>query len=159
ADLWRSVSNSPNRPIPIRRRLTFPRYNLYKFRGPMALKTKAKSKAGKKVVRRTATQAKSVRLKGKTQKSALKSASSRKSKKPVRGDSRGNSAVAAAASTSRASIPERQRSRQFASAVHAYEAGIKLMHAEDFVKAIKCFEALIAEHPEEPEIQERAKVH
>ena len=32
------------------------------------------------------------------------------------------------------------------------------MHAETFDKAIKCFETLIAEHPEEPEIQERAKV-
>jgi tetratricopeptide (TPR) repeat protein len=32
------------------------------------------------------------------------------------------------------------------------------MHAEDFEKAIRCFENLIAEHPEEPEIQERAKV-
>ena len=32
------------------------------------------------------------------------------------------------------------------------------MHAEDFGKAIKCFGALIADHPEEPEVQERAKV-
>ncbi len=32
------------------------------------------------------------------------------------------------------------------------------MHAEHFEKAIKGFENLIAEHPEEPEIQERAKV-
>ena len=32
------------------------------------------------------------------------------------------------------------------------------MHAEHFEKAIKGFENLIAEHPDEPEIQERAKV-
>ena len=32
------------------------------------------------------------------------------------------------------------------------------MHAEAFEKAIRGFEELIAEHPEEPEIQERAKV-
>ncbi len=32
------------------------------------------------------------------------------------------------------------------------------MHGEDFEKAIRCFEDLIMEHPEEPEIQERAKV-
>lgn len=32
------------------------------------------------------------------------------------------------------------------------------MHAEAFEKAIRCFEKLITEHPEEPEIQERAKV-
>jgi len=50
------------------------------------------------------------------------------------------------------------RSKHFANAIQAYEAGIKLMHAEQFEKAIRCFEDLIAEHPEEPEIQERAKV-
>ena len=32
------------------------------------------------------------------------------------------------------------------------------MHAEQFEKAIRCFEDLVAEHAEEPEIQERAKV-
>lgn len=32
------------------------------------------------------------------------------------------------------------------------------MHAEQFEKAIRCFEDLIAEHADEPEIQERAKV-
>ena len=32
------------------------------------------------------------------------------------------------------------------------------MHAEHFEKAVKCFENLIADHPDEPEIQERAKV-
>ena len=32
------------------------------------------------------------------------------------------------------------------------------MHAEQFEKAIKGFETLITAHPEEPEIQERAKV-
>jgi tetratricopeptide (TPR) repeat protein len=32
------------------------------------------------------------------------------------------------------------------------------MHAEEFEKAIRCFEDVISEHSEEPEIQERAKV-
>jgi tetratricopeptide (TPR) repeat protein len=32
------------------------------------------------------------------------------------------------------------------------------MHAEQFEKAIRCFEDLIAEHADEPEIQDRAKV-
>jgi tetratricopeptide (TPR) repeat protein len=49
-------------------------------------------------------------------------------------------------------------SKHFANAVQAYEAAIKLMHAEDFGKAIRYFEGLISEHSEEPEIQERAKV-
>lgn len=32
------------------------------------------------------------------------------------------------------------------------------MHAEEFEKAIRCFQALVAGRPDEPEIQERAKV-
>jgi tetratricopeptide (TPR) repeat protein len=32
------------------------------------------------------------------------------------------------------------------------------MHSEEFEKAIRCFQGLIGEYPEEPEIQERAKV-
>jgi tetratricopeptide (TPR) repeat protein len=32
------------------------------------------------------------------------------------------------------------------------------MHAEEFEKARRCFQNLIADYPEEPEIQERAKV-
>jgi outer membrane protein assembly factor BamD (BamD/ComL family) len=32
------------------------------------------------------------------------------------------------------------------------------MHAEEFGKAIRCFQDLIADYPEEPEIQQRAKV-
>jgi tetratricopeptide (TPR) repeat protein len=56
------------------------------------------------------------------------------------------------------SSPETFRSKHFASAIQAYEAGLKLLHAEQFVKAIACFEELIAEHSDEPELQNRAKV-
>jgi tetratricopeptide (TPR) repeat protein len=52
---------------------------------------------------------------------------------------------------------ERGKSRHFSSAIQAYEAGIKLMHGEQFDRAIDCFEALIAEHAEEQEIQASAK--
>src|SRR5205823_11411743 len=62
------------------------------------------------------------------------------------------------ATAPRSTSPPRVRSKHFANAVQAYEAGIKLMHAEDFEKAVRCFEHLVTEHPEEPEIQERAKV-
>jgi len=48
-------------------------------------------------------------------------------------------------------------SRQFAGAVAALEAGIKLMYAEDFAKAVKAFNKVIADYPEEPEIQASAK--
>jgi tetratricopeptide (TPR) repeat protein len=50
------------------------------------------------------------------------------------------------------------RSKHFDSAIQAYEAGIKLMHSEEFEKAIRCFEDLITEYVDEPEIQGRAKV-
>ena len=50
------------------------------------------------------------------------------------------------------------RSKHFDSAIQAYEAGIKLIHSEEFEKAIRCFEDLIAEYVDEPEIQGRAKV-
>jgi len=48
-------------------------------------------------------------------------------------------------------------SKQFAGAVAALESGIKLMYAEDYGKAIKAFNKVIADYPEEPEIQASAK--
>ena len=66
--------------------------------------------------------------------------------------------VVSASSADRPVSPPRPRPKHFANAVHAYEAGLKLMHAEEFEKAIRCFGELVTEHPEEPEIQERAKV-
>jgi len=48
-------------------------------------------------------------------------------------------------------------SKQFAGAVAALESGIKLMFAQDFVKAVKAFNKVIADYPEEPEIQASAK--
>jgi len=53
---------------------------------------------------------------------------------------------------------QRIRSREYASAVHAYEAGLKLMHGEEYERAIRAFRELIVDHSDEPEIQERARV-
>jgi tetratricopeptide (TPR) repeat protein len=53
--------------------------------------------------------------------------------------------------------PERVPSKQFTGAVAALEAGIKLMYAEDYAKAVKAFNKVIADYPEEPEIQASAK--
>ncbi len=47
--------------------------------------------------------------------------------------------------------------KQFAGAVAALEAGIKLMYSEDYGKAVKAFNKVIADYPEEPEIQASAK--
>jgi len=118
----------------------------------MATKPKSKNKAVKKVVRRQATRFKSIKLKAKRApkpkpKSRLKSRAKVQSRRtPV------------APPAPRSTSPQKVRSKQFASAVQAYGAAIKLMHAEHFEKAIKCFGTLIADHPDEPEIQERAKV-
>jgi tetratricopeptide (TPR) repeat protein len=48
-------------------------------------------------------------------------------------------------------------SKQFAGAVAALEVGIKLMYAEDYGKAVKAFNKVIADYPEEPEIQTSAR--
>jgi tetratricopeptide (TPR) repeat protein len=118
----------------------------------MATKPKTKGKTAKKAASRQATGGKSLVFKGKR---PAKTGSKSAGKAGHRVEPR-RSAVEQ--SSERSTATEKVRSRQFASAVQAYEAAIKLMHAEQFEKAIKCFETLIVEHPEEPEIQERAKV-
>jgi tetratricopeptide (TPR) repeat protein len=119
----------------------------------------------KKAAKRASAGGKSIRLKAKAGKfasrngsrSPAKSSSGRNSKQAAKVEARRTS-VASAVSGASSTSPPRIRSKHFANAVQAYEAGIKAMHAEEFEKAIRCFEHLVAEHPEEPEIQERAKV-
>jgi tetratricopeptide (TPR) repeat protein len=131
----------------------------------MAAKAKPKSKAIKKAAKRPAAAGKSIRLKAKASKFASRNGS-RSSAKPARGGSAKSASkvesrrtsVASASSAARSTSPPRVRSKHFVNAIQAYEAAIKLIHAEAFEKAIRAFEELIAEHPEEPEIQERAKV-
>jgi tetratricopeptide (TPR) repeat protein len=142
----------------------------------MAKKARAKPKSAQKMAKPAKAPAKapakSAHLKAKSVKSARKAPAKTASKKPPRPTAKSpmrppvkrtkaetrRTAVATASSSSRSTSPERVRSKHFANAIQAYEAGIKLMHAEQFEKAIRCFEDLVAEHPEEPEIQERAKV-
>jgi len=131
----------------------------------MATKAKAKAKATKKAVKRATASGKSIRLKAKAAKlssrngarSSGKSTTGRGAKRPPKVESRRTS-VAPTSTSAPSTSPARARSKQFANAIQAYEAAIKLMHAEAFEKAIRAFDDLIAEHPEEPEIQERAKV-
>jgi tetratricopeptide (TPR) repeat protein len=54
-------------------------------------------------------------------------------------------------------VPQRAPSKQFAGAVAALEVGIKLMYSEDSAKAVKAFQKVIADYPNEPEIQASAK--
>ena len=131
----------------------------------MANKVKAKPKATKKAAKRPSPARKSIRLKAKAARFASRNGSRSVTKSPGRDVGKRQSkvesrrtSVVSPSTVPHSTSPARVRSKHFANAVQAYEAGIKLMHAEDFEKAIRCFEDLITEHPEEPEIQERAKV-
>ena len=131
----------------------------------MAMKAKAKPKAVKKAAKRSAAARKSIGLKAKAERFASRNGSRSGGKSPKgRGPKRtakvesDRTSVASAIAGPRSTAPPRPRSKRFANAVQAYEAALKLMHAEDFGRAIRSFEELIAEHSEEPEIQERAKV-
>ena len=77
-------------------------------------------------------------------------------RKVERSAAKGTSRTASAPQPAVAPAPK-VISKQFAGAVHAYEGGIKLMYAEDYAKAIQKFNDLIANYPDEPEIQASAK--
>jgi len=135
----------------------------------MATKAKRKSKAAKKAPGRASAGTKTIRLKTKPAKSSASHGSTNGSKAPSKAaarrlvkspavESRRTPVAAAPTPTSHSSSPERVRARQFASAIEVYEAGIKAMHAEEFEKAIRHFNDLVAQHSDETEIQERAKV-
>jgi hypothetical protein len=98
----------------------------------MATKLKAKNKSPKKAVSRHSNGAKSLGLKAKP---AAKTAPKTRLKVRPKVEHR---RTVVAQPESRSTTPQKVRSTHFSRAVHAYEAGIKLMHAETFDKAIKC---------------------
>jgi tetratricopeptide (TPR) repeat protein len=112
----------------------------------MASKSKAKPGVRSKV--------KVLKTKGKAPKKAARVVA-----KPAKQRSRstrknpGSSAPAPAPKTVIQKLP----SRQFAGAVAALEAGIRLMYSENYEKAIRAFKKVIVDYPEEPEIQASAK--
>lgn len=130
------------------------------------MKAKAKSKSIKKAAGRSVSTSKSMPLKAKTAKVVSRNGSSNGSKPAAKSSSRTaikpakieTRRTTVAVASNRSAAPERARSKHFSSAIQAYEAGIKLMHAEQFDRAIQCFESLIADHAEEPEIQASAKL-
>src|SRR4051812_33370177 len=104
----------------------------------MATKAKPKSKTIKKAARRASAASKPVHLKAKSAKPAT-SNGSRNGSKPVPKDSprraskstrveSRRTAVVAGSSSSRSTSPQRAHSKHFDHAIHAYEAGLKLMH-------------------------------
>jgi len=131
----------------------------------MTTKAKHKAKAVKKAEKRSPSPVKSIGLKAKAGKFASRNGSHLQPKPPSASSTKRaqkvearRTVVESASSADRSTAPSRVRSKHFTNALQAYEAGIKLMHAEEFEKAIRCFEDLVTEHPEEPEIQERSKV-
>jgi tetratricopeptide (TPR) repeat protein len=65
--------------------------------------------------------------------------------------------LSASKSAAKVAAPVRVPSKQHTGAVTALEAGIKLMYAEDYGKAVKAFNKVIADYPEETEIQASAR--
>lgn len=127
------------------------------------MKAKLKPKSAKKAARHPAAAAKSIRLNAKSPKAASRNGSKSAGKTPAhRGDKTSKVETrrtpTTATATSRGGSAEHVRVKHISSAIEAYEAAIKLMHAEQFEKAIHQFENLIGDHPDEPEIQERAKM-
>lgn len=117
-----------------------------KSKSPKKAHPKPAKNAAKKAVKPSKPKAKS------TAKTAPKVAPAKT--KPV---AKGKKAAAATKTAAKAAVQVRVPSKQFAGAVTALEAGIKLMYSEDYTKAVKAFNKVIADYPEEPEIQASAK--
>jgi tetratricopeptide (TPR) repeat protein len=131
-------------------------------------KEKSMSKAQRSIVKKTLDARKSRDSKKKTAKAAVSKSSAAKAKngsgssarvvKVVKKVELRSSSKARQVQPKAAAVQKPIVSREYADAVHTYEAGLRLMHAEEYSKAIKAFRELIAEHTEEPEILERARV-
>jgi tetratricopeptide (TPR) repeat protein len=145
---------------------------------PSKAQAKAKSKARRQPAAKAKKPAKSLQKKQsaaanrKTARAARKDvvkkgAASRSAKSVARAkpkvESPANKATqtAPAAKKTSAKPTPPQKVRPLAGALSAYEAGIKLMYTENYEKAIKSFNDLIEDFPEEPEIQAsaRARIH
>ena len=122
----------------------------------MATKAKPKSKTTKKITGRASATAKSIRLKTKPAKSSSSNlprngskpsskTSARHPAKTARVGSRRTPVATGPPSASRSSAPERARSKHFASAIQAYEAGNNRDAAAIHNKLMPITEALFFE--------------
>jgi len=111
------------------------------------------SKGTSKKTQAARTATKSAKTKKVTSVGARKAATKAKPKSSIRS----KTAIHEKSKHKSAAPPERVPSRQFSGAVAALEAGIKLMYAEDYGKAVKAFNKVIADYPDEPEILASAK--
>src|SRR4051812_34081393 len=81
--------------------------------------------------------------------------------RPAKQSPRQTSATKLAPSAGKAppAAPQKLQVPPISGALKSLEAGIKLMYAEQYDKAMKCFNALIADFPEEVEVQASARAH
>jgi tetratricopeptide (TPR) repeat protein len=130
----------------------------------MATKTKPRKKSATKARMTASVRNKSKAAKRKSAKAARRSAASvaRKQTKVVARKPRAKRQVRYSSPAHESGAPLatnlKPKSKEFTDAVHAYEIGLKLMHAEHYDKAIKNFKSIIDEYSDEPEIQDRARV-
>src|SRR5690349_11953104 len=113
----------------------------------MAAKTKSKNKA----VKRSAAKATAVRKSSVSklkQGKPAKPASRRNGKPPAKSvpQTEVRSTSRAGNGNQKSSSILKARSREYSNAIHAYESGLKLMHNENYEKAIRAFNELIADH-------------
>lgn len=119
----------------------------------MAVKSKATHRGSSRVKplkKKVSVAAKAPRTKARSKPRAAARAPERKVRPPAKSPAPAKPPV-------RVEPAQRPPSKQFAGAVAALEAGIRLMYAESYDKAIKAFKKVIADYPEEAEIQASAK--
>ena len=133
----------------------------------MAAKSKSKTKSVKRAATKPSVIRKSAISKPKATKAgATKNGKSRSKKTPARTASKvpktssGFTPKSGGNGQPKAPVAPKPpvRSREYSNAIHAYESGLKLMHAENYERAIKAFAELIADHSGEAEVLERARM-
>ena len=130
----------------------------------MAAKTKAKIKRPTKPVKRSAGKATSNHKSSVSKVKPTRHVARKAAKSLPKAAAKHAGAVESAVnsrsheSQSKGAASQKSRTKDSSSAIHAYEASIKHMHAEEYERAIKGFREIISQHNDEPEIQERARV-
>jgi tetratricopeptide (TPR) repeat protein len=126
----------------------------------MAFKTKRKTKAAKKAAPTRKSSGSKGKAASRTAAKTVRARTKPSTPKPRKPVSRvePQRLPSSRETQSRLAAVQKIRSKEYSSAIHAYESGLKLMHQDEYEKAIKAFHELLAVHSEEPEIQERARV-
>jgi len=126
---------------------------------------KSAAKPAAKSAKKTSKAAEKAQHKGAKTASSKAAAKAKPATKSSKGSSTRESAVPSKsgrfAPAGKPVVAQKPVARPISGAVKVLEAGIKLMYAEQYDKAIKCFKELISDYPDEVEIQAsaRANIH